>query len=152
MPYLTGGSLRDLLAKRSPLPPTEALTYIDQAAAALHSAHQHKIVHRDIKPGTMLSHADGRLVLVDFGIARIIRDSSETADMSLTGTGHFLGSVEYMAPEMVYSKQIDHRADIYELGIVLFQMLGGRVPFKGDTPFTVAARHVHETTPSLAFI
>lgn len=148
MPYLSGGSLRDLLLKRGgPLAPQQALTYIEQAAAALQYAHDHKIVHRDIKPGNMLLHSDGRLVIVDFGIAHIMQESNETADASITGTGHFLGSVDYMAPEMAQGQRVDNRTDIYELGVVLFQMLTGQVPFKGTTPFIIAARQIHEPPP-----
>ncbi len=145
MPYLNGGSLRTLLAERSTFAPKEALTYIEQAASALQYAHEHKIVHRDIKPANMLFHADGRLVLVDFGIARIVHDDPFATEESLTKTGNFMGSVEYMAPEMVEGRNVDYRADIYELGIVLYQMLTGRVPFQGPSPFTLAAMHVHET-------
>jgi serine/threonine protein kinase len=144
MPYLMGGSLRDLLKRREILAPTEALSYLEQAAAALQYAHDHKVVHRDIKPGNMLFHSDGRLVLVDFGIAHIVREEGEGLDDTLTGAGHFLGSVEYMAPEMVDSRPIDHHADLYELGVVLFQMLTGRVPFQGPTTLAVAFKQVHE--------
>ncbi|GAC1368340.1 MAG: hypothetical protein NVS2B12_15770 [Ktedonobacteraceae bacterium] len=149
MPYLEGGSLRDLLAKRASLPAQEALVYIEQAASALEYAHNHRIIHRDIKPGNMLFHADGRLVLVDFGIARIIRDTNEGTQPTLTGTGQFLGSVDYMAPEMVSGRQPDHRADIYELGVVLFQMLSGRMPFQGTSTFLIAAQHLQNKPPSL---
>ncbi|GCE17373.1 serine/threonine protein kinase [Dictyobacter kobayashii] len=151
MPYLKGGSLRTLLEEKGRLSPLEAFKYIEQAGSALQYAHEHKIVHRDIKPGNMLFHADGRLVLVDFGIARITRDSSvsDLSDPSLTAVGQFLGSVEYMAPEMVQGRNVDYRADIYELGIVLFQMLTGRVPFQGGSPLFIAAMHINDQPPSL---
>jgi serine/threonine-protein kinase len=148
MPYLTGGSLRDKLAQHGPLPFAETLTYIDQAAAALDYAHARKIIHRDIKPGNFLFHADGRLVLADFGIAHMVREDG-SPDTTLTGTGQFLGSPEYMAPEMVYGEPVDPRTDVYELGIVLFQMLSGRVPFQGSSPFMIATKHVQETAPLL---
>ncbi len=149
MPYLSGGSLRDLLAQRGSFSPQEALRYIEQAAAALQYAHEHKIVHRDIKPGNILFHADGRLVLVDFGIAHIMHDEHEPVELTLTSSEHFLGSVEYMAPEMVNGRRVDHRTDIYELGIVLFQMLAGRVPFQGTTPLMIAVQHLEEPPPHL---
>jgi serine/threonine-protein kinase len=149
MPYLNGGSLRTLLTERGKFAPKEALTYIEQAASALQYAHEHKIVHRDIKPANMLFHADGRLVLVDFGIARIVHDDTSATEESLTKTGNFMGSVEYMAPEMVEGRNVDYRADIYELGIVLYQMLTGRVPFQGATPFTLAAMHIHNTPTAI---
>jgi serine/threonine-protein kinase len=152
-PYLEGGSLQDLLAKRSPFSVQESLVYIEQTAAALQYAHSHKIIHRDVKPSNMLFHADGRLVLADFGIARIMHNAEEgVEEHTLTSTGQFLGSVDYMAPEMVNGKQPDHRADIYELGVVLFQMLSGRLPFRGSSAFMVAAQHVQEQPPSLSIL
>jgi serine/threonine protein kinase len=152
MPYLTGGSLRDTLARNGPLSLPQALTYTEQIAAALQYAHEHRIVHRDIKPANILFHADGRLVLADFGIARIMREAGEHVEATLTGPSHFIGSVEYMSPEMVNGSPIDHRTDIYELGIVLFQMLAGRVPFQGTTPFMIATQHLREEPPSLSLL
>ena len=149
MPYFPGGSLRDLLARNSALSLQEAATFIDQAAAALDFAHAHGVIHRDLKPGNFLLSSDGRLVLADFGIARMLWDSDSTFRAALTGTGAFLGTPEYMAPEMLNGEPIDHRADIYALGIVLFQMLSGQVPFRGNTPFAVATKHLQEPPPSL---
>ena len=149
MPYFPGGSLRDLLARNSALSLQEAAAFIDQAAAALDYAHAHGVIHRDLKPGNFLLSSDGRLVLADFGIARMLWDSDSTFRAALTGTGAFLGTPEYMAPEMLNGEPIDHRADIYALGIVLFQMLSGQVPFRGNTPFAVATKHLQEPPPSL---
>ncbi len=149
MPYLAGGSLRDMLKQRNPLSPQEALKFTEQVAAALDYAHEHKIVHRDVKPANMLFHADGRLVLVDFGIAHILQDTGNSTDTARTGSELFLGSVDYMAPEMIRGRYVDHRADIYELGVVLFQMLTGCVPFEASSPFLVAAKHLQEPPPSL---
>src|SRR6266516_2421464 len=149
MPYLTGGSLRDILARKGALSLVETVVYIEQAAAALDYAHEHGVIHRDLKPGNFLLHSDGRLVLADFGIARIIQDSDSTLRATLTGTGMFLGTPDYMAPEMVSGEPIDHRADIYALGIILFQMLSGQVPFRGNTPYAVAHKHVQEQPPPL---
>src|SRR5947209_9508652 len=148
MPYLTGGSLRDKLIQRGALSLGEVLLYIEQAASALDYAHAQRIIHRDIKPGNFLFHADGRLVLADFGIAHMVRESGST-DVTLTGTGQFLGSPEYMAPEMVCGEPVDPRTDIYELGIVLFQMLSGRVPFQGNSAYMIATKHVQEPPPPL---
>src|SRR5947209_4947454 len=150
MPLLTGGSLRDMLAKRGALSLSETLLYIEQAAAALDYAHAHGVIHRDLKPANFLLHADGRLVLADFGIARMMQTGSNSVPgTTLTGTGMFVGTPEYMAPEMASGESIDHRADIYELGIVLFQMLSGHVPFKGNTPLVVVAMHLGEPLPLL---
>jgi serine/threonine protein kinase len=149
MPYLTGGSLKDLLTREGALPLTQTVNYLEQAASALDYAHAHHIIHRDLKPANFLLHADGRLVLSDFGIARIMQESSDTLGSALTGTGVFIGTPEYMAPEMALGETIDQRADIYELGIVLFQMLSGTVPFKGNTPLAVVTKQIQEPLPSL---
>src|SRR5260370_41544432 len=112
MPYLAGGTLRDVLARRGALPLQEALTYIEQAAAALDYAHAHGIIHRDLKPSNFLLHADGRLVLADFGIARMMQTGADSAPgTTLTGTGMFVGTPEYMAPEMASGESIYHPSD-----------------------------------------
>ncbi len=147
MPYLTGGSLSDILKNQGALSLEESAKYIDQAASALDYAHAQGVVHRDLKPANFLLAADGRLVLADFGIARIMEDTTGSA--GLTSTGMIIGTPEYMAPEMVNGEQVDYRADIYELGVVLFQMLSGHVPFKGTTPLVVITKHMQELLPSL---
>jgi serine/threonine-protein kinase len=147
MPYLTGGSLRDLLARCGSLPLTNATSYIEQAASALDYAHAHAIVHRDLKPANFLLHADGRLVLADFGIARIIDTSGDSAIAGLTSTGTIVGTPDYMAPEMAQGDPLDYRVDIYELGIVLYQMLTGRVPFTGSSPYAIVIQHIQNKLP-----
>jgi serine/threonine-protein kinase len=150
MPYLSGGSLRELLQKQGALPLPQVLMYLEQAAKALDYAHGQGIIHRDLKPANFLLHTDGRLILADFGIARILADaSSGNAGATLTGTGMLLGTPEYMAPEMIRGETLDKRADIYELGIVLYQMISGSVPFKGNTPLVVAAMQLQQPLPSL---
>ena len=149
MPHLPGGSLRDVLVQKGALSLQDTAQYINQAAAALDYAHSHGVIHRDLKPGNFLLHNDGRLVLADFGIARMIQESDSTVRATLTRTGMLLGTPEYMAPEMVLGEQIDSRADIYALGIVLFQMLSGHVPFQGNTPFAVANKQLQEPIPRL---
>ncbi|HLZ61186.1 MAG TPA: serine/threonine-protein kinase [Ktedonosporobacter sp.] len=147
MPYLTGGSMDDLLKRRGALPLSEAIHYIQQAGAALDYAHAQGIIHRDLKPANFLLHADGRLILADFGIARMMADSA--TGTTLTGTGALLGTPDYMAPEMVRGEAVDQRVDIYELGIVLFQMLSGHVPFSGNTTYAIIFKHVQEPLPLL---
>jgi serine/threonine protein kinase len=150
MPYLSGGSLRDVLAQRGALSLSETATYLDQSAYALTYAHSHGVIHRDIKPSNFLIHSDGRLVLADFGIARIMQENNSSTASSMTSTGMMVGTPNYMAPEMAHGQPIDHRADIYELGILLFQLLTGRVPFTGSTPLMVAVKHIQEPLPPLS--
>ncbi len=150
MPYFSGGTLRDLLAQRGALSLQETATYLDQAAYALTYAHSHGVIHRDIKPSNFLLHSDGRLVLADFGIARMMQEHNASTVSSLTSTGMLVGTPDYMAPEMAHGEQIDQRADIYELGILVFQMLTGHVPFTGSTPLMVAVKHIQEPLPSLS--
>jgi serine/threonine protein kinase len=151
MPLFSNGSLRDLLERRKKLSLQEALLYLDQAAAALDYAHSHNIVHRDLKPGNFLLDAHGRLVLADFGIAHLIQDSSST---KLTRPDVSLGTPAYMAPEvicpdMLHGEEVDGRADIYALGILLFEMLSGEVPFKEKNTYAVLLQHLSEPLPSL---
>jgi serine/threonine protein kinase len=147
MPYLSGGNLEDMLHKQGSFTPLATLTYLDQAASALDYAHEQGVVHRDLKPANFLIHADGRLMLTDFGIARILEES--TPGTTLTGTDMVVGTPEYMAPEMASGALIDARTDIYELGIVLFKMLSGHVPFSGGTPISIAVQHLQDPLPSL---
>lgn len=149
MPYLTEGSLRDEIMRRGVFSLQEALHCIDQAAAALDYAHTHGVIHRDLKPSNFLLHADGRLVLADFGIAHIMQGSNNASRATLTNTGALLGTPDYMSPEMIRGEQIDHRTDIYELGIVLFQMLSGDLPYKADTPLAILMRHLQDLLPPL---
>ncbi len=140
MPYLPDGSLADLLAREGPLSIPQTLTYIDQIASALDYAHQHGIVHRDVKPSNLLLHPDGRLLLADFGIARPLdqRDlpdialaSDINAEAGLTVGGVTLGTPEYMAPEQIRGVRVGPSADIYALGVVTYAALAGHAPFGG---------------------
>lgn len=152
MPYVNGGTLREVLEQRGILPLDEVVQIIEQAAAALDTAHAQGIIHRDLKPGNMLLHADGRLLLADFGLAKVLRDLKDPAQSGpsdLTSTGTIVGTPEYLSPEQGTGRPIDHRSDIYSLGIVLFQMLSGQVPFTGTSPVAVAIKHALEEPPSL---
>lgn len=149
MPYFSNGSLDNVLARQGTLSLQMTVSYINQAASALDYAHARGVIHRDLKPANFLVHADGRLVLADFGIARMMQAGNISQGSTLTLTGSLLGTPSYMAPEMSLGKQIDFRADIYELGIVIFQMLIGEVPFKGRTFFEVSAQHLNSPLPSL---
>lgn len=139
MPYVSGGSLQDLLP-RAPLPIGEVVTYGSQIADALEYAHQRKLVHRDVKPANMLVHADGRLMLSDFGLAKIVHatHSSQTPRNRPDA-----GTPEYMAPEQVVGAS-DARSDIYGLGVVLYLLLTGRLPFNGASSHEVMQAHLYK--------
>lgn len=147
MPYIRGGTLRQRIdemrheGRQFDLPTVASL--LAQMADALDYAHSLGVVHRDIKPGNLLFHSDGRLVLADFGIVRL------SALPSLTIAGSFIGTAEYASPEQVSGGELDARSDIYALGIILYELLTGSVPFTGNTPFAVMARQLHDPVPSL---
>jgi serine/threonine protein kinase len=142
MPYAPGGTLRDLLVRvNGPLPLTDAVEIFTQLCDAVQYAHEQGIVHRDIKPQNVLIQRGKHLLLADFGIAR-----DATSDQKLTMTGAGVGTVEYMAPEQAMGKS-DARSDLYSLGIVLYQMLTGRVPFSGSTPFEIMMKQANNVLP-----
>lgn len=148
MPYVAGGTLREVLEQRGILPLNEVLPIIEQAAAALDYAHQQGIVHRDLKPGNILFHADGRVLLADFGLAKVLKETTDS-DSTLTSLGTVIGTPEYLSPEQATGSQIDPRTDIYSLGVILYQMLGGCVPFTGATPVAIAIKHTMEEPPPI---
>ena len=147
MPYIRGGMLRERIDEMKRREQHFALdtigNYIGQIADALSYAHSLGVVHRDIKPANLLFHSDGRLLLSDFGIVRL------SAMPTLTVAGSFLGTAEYASPEQVSGGALDARSDIYSLGIVLFELLTGSVPFSGPNPFVVMPKHIQEPVPSL---
>ncbi len=136
MPYVEGGTLREYLLKRKQLTLEEAASFIDQIASALQYAHDHGVVHRDVKPSNILLRRDGYAYLVDFGLAKAIMDAE-----SLTSIGAMVGTPEYMAPEQSNGIN-DYRSDIYSLGVILYQMLTGRVPFMADSPVAISLKHI----------
>ncbi len=151
MPYISGGSLSDVIREKGRLSLEQTLIYLQQAAAALDYAHARNVVHRDLKPSNFLLYPeDNRLVLADFGIARIAAESPyATHETTLTQAGAAPGTLAYMAPEMLRdARSIDSRVDIYALGIVLYQMLSGELPFKGDL-YSVINKQLSEPLPLL---
>jgi serine/threonine protein kinase/Tol biopolymer transport system component len=140
MEYLEGGSLQDRLAT-STRDLREAQRILDQVAGALDYAHSRGLIHRDVKPANILFTADGRAKVTDFGIARA-SDGTQ-----LTRTGVVMGTPEYMAPEQAEGGSVDHRTDLYALGVVLYQMLTGRAPFQGTTPHATLHAVIYEAPP-----
>jgi len=146
MEMLTGGSLAQQLAK-GPFFFERIAQLLEQIGGALDYAHEQGVVHRDLKPQNVLLDAKGNAVLTDFGIAKLLDgDENNTA---LTQTGMALGTPAYMAPEQWRGRQVDSRVDLYALGIMLYEMIAGRLPFHGDTPPAMMYLHVTEPPPKL---
>lgn len=143
MEFVPGETLRDVIARAAPVPPLAALELIDPVLQALAAAHAAGVVHRDVKPENVLLAPDGQVKVADFGLAKAI-----SADTQHTATGGVLiGTVSYLAPESVIDGRTDARADVYAVGIVLYELLTGRKPHQGESPIQVAYRHVHEDVP-----
>ncbi len=147
MPFIRGGTLRERMdeMKRSGahVDLQVVASYISQVADALSYAHGMGVVHRDIKPSNLLFHTDGRLLLGDFGIVRL------KAMPALTSVGSFLGTAEYASPEQISTSNIDYRSDIYSLGIILYELLTGSVPFSGPNAFQIMATKMNDPVPSV---
>lgn len=139
MELVRGRTLRDYLDQRQRLDPDEVVQIGADVADALTDAHRAHIIHRDVKPANILLCDDARVMVTDFGIAKV-RD-----DTDLTSTGTMLGTVKYLAPEQVESAPVDGRTDIYSLGVVLYECLVGRPPFVGDTAAATALARLHQT-------
>ncbi|MFH1764488.1 MAG: serine/threonine-protein kinase [Gemmatimonadota bacterium] len=149
MPYVKGESLRSRLAIEKQLTVDEAVRITREIAGALDYAHQEGIVHRDVKPATIMLEA-GHAVLADFGVAQAL---AEASDERITRTGTYLGTPAYMSPEQATGEEVlDGRSDVYALGCVLFEMLAGEPPFTGSTPAAVLARQVQGRLPSLDIV
>lgn len=155
MPYLSDGSLANFLLPGARLSVEQVVSYLDQAASALDYAHQHAIVHRDVKPSNLLLHPDGRVLLADFGIARPLNAADLPAVTSvfeggdLTVTGAAMGTPEYMAPEQVRGETVSAATDTYALGVVAYTLLAGRTPFEGRDVNQILASHLTELPPPL---
>lgn len=142
MEYVNGVTLKDLILSKAPFDDASVLGVSVQICAALIHAHKNNIVHRDIKPQNILVTPGGDVKVTDFGIARLA--SSET----ITSAGQTVGSVHYLSPEQAQGGKIDLRSDLYSLGIVMFEMATGSLPFDGDNPVSIAIMHVKEDIPS----
>lgn len=145
MEYIEGETLREHLARRGRLPIAEAVALVDQLADAMGYAHRQGVTHRDLKPENVLVTADGRPVVTDFGIA-LMSGARRLTWRWLTSQ---LGTPDYMAPEQVQGERGDARTDVYALGVILFEMLAGRVPWEGDNPLSIMNQAVTRPAPSL---
>jgi len=141
---LRGANLKELLGRRGPLPVAEALALVHQAGRGLAFAHEHGIVHRDVKPQNILVSEDGVAKVTDFGVAR-----SLARDDGLTLTGTILGTGDYLSPEQALGRRVDERSDQYSLGALLYELLTGEVPYPAESMLAVATRHVNEPPPSV---
>src|SRR5947208_17036524 len=139
MEYVEGRSLREAIQAEGPLYPNLAADLASDIAGALGYAHRNGVVHRDVKPGNILLTPQGQVKVTDFGIAR-----AAGASESLTQTGSVMGTATYFSPEQAQGLPVDARSDVYSLGIVLYEMVTGVVPFTGDSPVAVAYKHVRE--------
>jgi serine/threonine protein kinase len=141
MPYMPGGSFADRIAKGAQ-PAVEVASIVAQAATALDYAHRRGIIHRDVKPDNVLFDEDGHALVTDFGIAEA------RSELRLTASGRAMGTPHYMSPEQAMGKLVDGRADVYSLGIVMYEGLVGFPPFDGPDAFAVGYKQVHEAAVS----
>ncbi|MCQ2800698.1 MAG: protein kinase [Bacilli bacterium] len=142
--YVKGQNMKEMLDFRTSIPIAEAVGYMTQLTSALFYAHQHNIIHRDIKPQNIYVMPDGTIKLGDFGIAQ-----ADGVDDGLTKPSEIVGSVHYLAPEISQGKPASIQSDIYSAGVTFFELLTGHVPFEKDTPVNVAVAHVKEKFPSV---
>jgi eukaryotic-like serine/threonine-protein kinase len=127
MEYVEGKDLRSIISERGKLPAEDAVSIVEQIAAGLSAAHAEGVIHRDLKPGNIMQDATGRIVVMDFGLARTVGGDG------MTQTGMMLGTMEYMSPEQAKAEELDARSDLYALGLIFFELLSGQMPFKADS-------------------
>lgn len=143
MEYVDGPDLKEYIQKNSPLDLHEVIRIMDQILSAVALAHKHNVIHRDLKPQNILMDKHGNVKIADFGIAVALNQSS------VTQTNSMMGSVHYTSPEQTRGGWVTKQSDIYSLGIILYELITGHVPFNGDTPVAVALKHAQEPIPSI---
>src|SRR6195256_3415243 len=141
--FVDGETLKERIRRMGRLPIAEAVAYAIEIARALGAAHARHIVHRDVKPQNVLIDEEGSAKVTDFGIARTLDEEGLTAD------GRVLGTTDYVSPEQALGQPVTGQSDLYSLGVVLFEMLTGEVPFKGENQVAVAMKHVREELPDV---
>jgi serine/threonine-protein kinase len=141
MELVDGVNLKQLLRRRGALPAEEALAIAEQVCAALHAAHALGFIHRDVKPQNILIDGAGRARVTDFGIVHV------TCGAATTSAGFVLGTADYIAPEQARAEPLTPASDVYAMGVVLYEMLTGRLPFSGSTPLAIAMQHVQAPVP-----
>src|SRR5215212_3223749 len=141
--YVEGETLKERIRRLGRLPVSEAVAYAIEIGRALEAAHLSRLVHRDVKPQNVLIDGDGRAKVTDFGISRSLDDAG------LTATGRVLGTTDYVAPEQALGDEVTEQSDVYSLGICLFEMLTGEVPFTAESQVGVAMKHVREPLPDV---
>ncbi len=141
MEYVAGSTLKQLINREAPFAIPRAVRIGEQIARGLHAAHRAGLIHRDIKPQNIIVTDDGQVRITDFGVAK------SHLSTAMTETGITLGTVDYIAPEQAQGRPATPQSDIYALGVVLYEMLTGRLPFTGDTPVAVAMKHISEPPP-----
>ena len=141
--YVDGETLKSMIRRDGPLEIPQALAYAIEIARALGAAHERQIVHRDVKPQNILIDPEGGAKITDFGIARSLTEEG------LTMAGRVLGTTDYVSPEQALGQPVTPQSDLYSLGIVLYEMLTGDVPFHGESPVAVAMKHVREEVPDV---
>ncbi len=138
MEFVSGGDLKRFIRRSEQLSVGKAISIAKQICDGLEEAHGLGIVHRDLKPQNIMIDDNGNARIMDFGIARTVKDKG------ITGSGVMIGTPEYMSPEQVEAKEVDQRSDIYSLGVILYEMVTGRMPFEGETPLSIAMKHKTE--------
>ena len=144
MEYVDGTDLRHLLAERHKISPEETVNIIQQVFSGLGAAHREGIIHRDLKPGNIMVDRQGRVVVMDFGLARSI------ASDGMTRTGLMVGTMEYMSPEQAQAKELDARSDIFTIGLILYELLCGKMPYAADSAIASLLKRTQERAASVS--